>query len=418
MPGTRCISRREIKALHEGYRRDHGEQAGRAMFRQHFKEALRDGHLKPSDFSIAELFEGMVPGGREILEHWRNPKSGDGDPAGLLEAGAGTAGAVSYSDFSNVTGQIFFTEILQNYEDEEFAFSKAIDHKQSSIQDIEKIAGVSRLGDQFLEIGEDGEYQRLGVSENYIEVAAKKKRGAIVEVTKESVAGDLTGKLLENCGELGHFAGLNTEKRVIDAVIDENAGAASAHNGGHRYTWKGTAYATYQTSAPWVNKKTSNALVDYLNFKESYKQLAAITDPFTGEPILIQPDTVIVAPDLVWEAERILSATMNRTVTPGYATTANPVQTEGPNLVSAVMGKLKVLTSRLLKARLATDTDWFVGNPRKAVRRYYNWDITPQQRGAGTDADFYRDVVVQYKVSYKDCLATIEPRVMQKSTAA
>jgi hypothetical protein len=415
MPGARCISRREIKALHEGMIRENGPKDGSKKFRQHFKEALQEGHLKPHDFSIAELFEALVVDGRGILEHWRNPKSNDTDSVGLLEAGL--ASAVGYSDFSNITGQIFFTEIMSKYDDEEFVFSKAIEHKQSSIQDIEKIAGISRLGDQFLEISEGGTYQRFGVSENYIEVGPKKKRGAIVEVTKEAVAGDLTGKLLENCGELGHYLGLNGEKRVIDAIIDENGGAVSAHLGGHRYTWRGTAYATYQTSMPWINSKTSNPLLDYTSIKQAWLQMAAITDPFTQEPILINPDTIIVAPDLVWEANRIMTATMNRTVTPGYATSANPVNTEGPNLVSKVAGNMKILTSRLLKARLATDTNWFLGNPRKAVRRYYNWDITPQQRGANTDADFERDVVLQYKASLKDVVAVIEPRVLQKNAA-
>lgn len=416
MPGTRLIGRREIKALYEGLQRDHGAKEGRAKFRRHFKEALEAKELAPADFSVRELFEALVPEGRELADHWANPKGDpDGSVAELLEAGGGSA--VGYSDFAQITGQIFFTEIMDKYEDEEFVFSAAVQKKQSAIQDVEKIAGLSRLGDGFLEVDEKGEYRRLGVSQDYIEVPAKKKRGAIVEVTKEAVAGDLTGQLLERCGELGFFAGLSVEKRIIDATIDENDGASGAHQGGHRYTWKGTAYATYQASSPWVNLKTNNGLVDYTNLQAAWLQMAAITDPHTGEPILINPDTVIVTPDLLWTANRILTATTNRSTTPGFATTGNPVQTEGPNLAQKVMGSLKILSSRLLKARLGTDTSWFLGNPGKAVRRYYNWDVTPDQRSKGTEAEFARDIVQQYKISWKDCVSVIQPRVLQKNTA-
>ncbi len=136
-----------------------------------------------------------------------------------------------------------------------------------------------------------------------------------------------------------------------------------------------------------------------------------------GEPILTNPDTIIVTPDLLWTATRILTASTNRAVTPGYATTGNPVTTEGPNMVKQVMGSLKILSTRLLKARLGTDTSWFMVNPRAGVRRYYNWDVTPQQRGAGTEAEFNRDVVQQYRISWKDAVSVIQPRVMQKNTA-
>lgn len=409
-------SSKDIRAAYQEYRQKHGDRDGRAKFRADFKRKLETKELRPEQISIRALFEGLVEDGREIADRWARPKSDDIEVRDLMEAG--TATAVGYADFSNITGQIFFTEILDKYEDEEFVFSKAVEKKQSAIQDIERIAGLSRLGDQFLTVGENGEYRRLGVSEDYIEIPAKVKRGAIVEVTKEAVAGDLTGQLLERCGELGFYAGLNVEKRIIDAIIDEGDGAAGAHQGGHRYTWKGTAYATYQASAPWVNLKTSNALADYTDIQNAWLQMAAITDPYTGEPILINPDTVIVGPDLVWEANRILTASTNRVVTPGYATTANPISTEGPNLAAKVMGSLNILSSRLLKARMGTDTTWYMGNPRKAVRRYYNWDVTPQQRGTGTEAEFNRDVVNQYKVSWKDCVSVIQPRVLQKNTVA
>lgn len=413
MPGTRCINRRELRSLVEGFRKDHGAAEGGRLVLAHLTEALENKNLRPADFSIADIFEATVDGGAGILEHWRNPKSGRGGP--LLEAAGGAA--VGYSDFSNITGQIFFTEVKQNYEDEEFVFSKEVESKGSTIQDIEKIPNITRTGKTRKKLAEGDPYPRVGVGEDYIEAPAKVKDGAIVEVTKEAVAGDKTGILLDRCGELGWDLGYDIESRTIDALIDENDGATGAYSGGHRYTWRGTAYATFQGTSPWVNVKTSNPLTDETSIDAVWQVLAAIKDPFTNRPILIRPDSLVVTPNLYFRALRIIGATEVRQNAPGYATSGSPVQTVSAPALSKVMPTCKVLTSRLLKDRLATDTDWFLSSPRRQVRRYYIWDVTTSQRGAGTDAEFERDVVMQFKASVKDCVTTMEPRVSGKSSA-
>ena len=89
------------------------------------------------------LRQSVVPRRYTCANIWK-----DGTVLDLLEAGMGSV--VGYSDFSSITGQIFFTEIMDRYQAEEFVFSKAIEHKQSSIQDIEKIAGISNLSDGLL----------------------------------------------------------------------------------------------------------------------------------------------------------------------------------------------------------------------------------------------------------------------------
>lgn len=415
MAGTRCISGREIRQLLEGFVADLGEREGRRAVRAHFHEALEKKQLRPQDFSIRELFEACVQDGASIAHSWSQPKSGYG--AELLEAGPGGS-VVGYSDFTNITGQIMFSEIKDKYEDIDFIFSKEIEHKASAIQDVEKIPGVSRIGKARAKIQEGAAYPRYGVSEDYIEIAAKIKDGGIVEVTKEIVAGDKTGVLLDRCGELGYDLGYNLEERVIDAIIDENDGAVSAHSGGHRYTWKGTAYASYQTATPWINSKTSNALtVDESSVDAVWQLLVAITDPYTGRPINNVPENLIVAPDLAFKAARLLGVLEHRTTVPGYATTSNPVQASAAPALPKVIGNLKLMTSPILKTRLGTDTTWFLGTIRKAVKHYYNWDIVTTQRGAGTEDEFHRDVVTQFKASIKDCVAVVEPRYMAKSAA-
>lgn len=414
MPGTRCISGREMKSSLDAYRRDHGDRPGRLLYRQHLAEALEKKELSPSDFSVRELFEAMVENGSSIVNNWQSARGSYGTE--LLEAGPGGA-AVGYSDFSSITGQIFFTEVQDKYDAPEFIFTKGIESKASTIQDIEKIPGVTRIGSTTRGITEGGAYPRYGVGEDYLEVPAKVKEGGIVEVTKEIVAGDKTGVLLERCGEMGYWLGYGVEERVIDAHIDENAGATTAHQGGHRYTWRGTGYATYQTSTPWINSITSNPLTDETSIDTLWRTMVAITDPFTGKPMVFEINTLIVTPDLLWRASRIIKSTEIRQTAPGYATTGSPAQTVSPPALHSVLPGLKLMSSPILKARLATDTSWFMGNPRKAVRRYYNWDIQTAQRSSGTDAEFERDIVMQFKASMKDAVTTIQPRYMGKSAA-
>lgn len=400
MPGIRCIDHRELRSL--------VEHLGTEETERYLVDALEGGELKPADFSIRDLAEAFM--GREWVDSFR-PKSGSRFVR-LMEADA-----VSYSNFSNITGQIFFTEVKTAYEDEEFVFSKVVPTKPSRILDTEKVPGLSGIGDEFDVIGEREEYPRVGFSEDYVEVAAKRKRGGIVAVTKEAILGDLTGNLLAQAKKVGFYLGLNREKRIIDAIIDENGGAASISASGHRYHWKGTSYATYQTTAPWDNVTTGAALVDWTDINEAWQTLAAVVDPYTGEPILITPTHLIVTSQNLWTASRIVNATEVRNTTPGYATTGNPNQTDTANPVQMILKNLQVLSSRLLTARAATDTDWWLGNPQKAFAYYSVWDLTPEEAPSNHPDNFTRDIQMQFKISEMGATATIEPRIMNESRA-
>lgn len=347
--------------------------------------------------------------GREWVDSFR-PRSGTF--VRLQEADS-----VAYSNFSNITGQIFFTEVKMAYEDEEFVFSRVVPTKPSRILDMEKVPGLSGIGDEFDVVGEREEYPRVGFSEDYVEIAAKRKRGGIIAVTKEAILGDLTGNLLANARKLGYYLGLNREKRIIDAIIDENGGAASAVLGGHRYHWKGTSYATYQASTPWINVTASNALVDWTQINSAWQTLANITDPYTGEPIMITPTKLVVTSQNLWTARRVVRATSVRSTAPGYATSGNPSQTITDNPVEMVLPGLDVLSSRLLTARSGTDTNWWIGNPEKAFGYYSIWDLTPEEAPTNHPDNFSRDIQMQFKISEMGTAGTLEPRLMHKSTA-
>lgn len=393
------------------YRAKGIDEAGRIL-----DDALATKQIRPDEFSIRRLAESFM--GVEWVKSL-DPKAGRYERRSIQEA---TADAVSYSDFSHITGQIFFNTVKEGYELEAMPFSDVIPSKPSDILDMERIPGIGQVGDEFTAIGEGDEYPNFGVSEDYQDIARKVKRGGIIDVTKEAILGDRTGQLLKNCHDLGKWLKLNKEKRLIDAYIDEGAGAVSAALGGHRYYWRGTSYANFQTSATnapyYDNVTTGNALVDETDLENAWLTLTLITDPYTGEPIENTPTHMVVTPQNVMTAFRILRAIQVRVHAGGYPTSGNPVETVSPSALQAVgLQGLQVLTSKQLAARAATDTDWWLGSPGKSRLYSMAWDITPEEAPTNSREAFRRDIQMSHKISEMGTAATLEPRLDNESQA-
>lgn len=370
-------------------------------------EGLRRRDIKPGEFSVKALFESMVPDGWEFLQEWHTGGFST-RTAALLEAGA-----VKASQFSNITGQIVYSMTLEKYDDEDFVFTKEVTNIPSQFLDMEKVAGIGRIGDEAEVVGEGQPYPYVGPTEDYIHLPPAKKRGDICALTWESVFADRTGDLLARAGELGFWLGLNKEKRIIDSIVDENGGAASAATGGHRYHWRGTSYATYDTGTTWDNVTTSNALVDWTDIEGAELTLSRITDQNTGEPTMITPDTVIVTKQLEYTARYVIQSTSMAINAGGYATSGTPTRYELSNMVP----KYKILTSRLLETRMATDTDWYLANLKKAIGYKECRPLTVEQAPSNHPDAFNRDIVNQWKVSEIGAACVLNPRYINESRA-
>lgn len=370
-------------------------------FFDEFAEALRTKQIGLDDFSIRQLFEQFIPDGRELVDSWGPRRAGDGAALPLLEE----AGAVSAAAFSRISGQLVYSSILDSFQTEQFVFSPLVRTIPTQFSG-EKLAGISRIGDEAEVVGEGRPYPQAGVSEDYIETPATTKRGLIVSLSREAVFHDRTNLLAQRCREVGEFLGLNKEKRVIDCVIDENTAA-------HRYKWKGSTYATYQAAAPWVNVTGSNALVDWSDIDAAEQTMAGLLDPYTGEPILINPRHLVVTRQLLYTARRVVNASEIRVNTPGYATSGNPTETVTSNPVQGY----QIVSSALLAARMATDTNWFIGDLTRAFAYMENWPLSVVQAPSNSEVEFTHDIVMRWKASERGACATLEPRAMHKSTA-
>jgi hypothetical protein len=360
--------------------------------------------IKPEDFSIRALFEELVEDGRELVRMMGPQKSGG---FSIMEAGD----AVSTGHFANITGQIVYSKVLDRYMAEDFVFTKNIQTIPTEFNG-EKIPGVADIGDQAQIVEEGQPYPLAGVTEDWIETPSTKKRGMIVPVTREAIFFDRTGLVLQRAGAVGESLGLNKEKRAIDCVIDENTTA-------HRYKWRGTVYATYQTSTPWDNVTASAALVDWTDIGEAELTLAGLLDPNTGEPIIIMATTLIVPPSLRATAWRALNTNNILQASGGFAT-STVQHAESPSPIGKhefSAGTYKVITSRLMDSRTATDTGWYLGD-MSAFGYMQNWPLTVTQAPNNSEPEFTQDIVVRYKADERGAFAVLEPRKFTKCTVA
>lgn len=387
----RAIKYRELKQMYD--------KLGRAECVRHLTEALEQGHLKPEDFSIRELAEVTV--GPQRLSQM-DPRQGGG--VDLLEAGEG----VDVTAFSNITGEVVRSKVLESYTQEAFVVSRLVDTVTTRL-DGEKIPGIGRVADEIAEVNPGMPYPSLGFAEDYIETPQTTKRGFIVPVTKEAIFFDRTHLILQRAAEVGEVLGLNKEKRLIDLLIGVT----------NNYKWKGTAYNTYYASGaggPWVNV-TDEELVDWTDVDTAEGLFADILDPNTEEPVLVKATTVLVMPAYRHAAHRVFNAaeiTYTATDAETATTAVNP------------LGNYRVVESRLAYRRVIASGEaaadakkwWFIGDFKRAFAYMENWPITVTQSPPNSEAEFNQDIVLRFKASERGAAAVINPRYVVKSTGA
>jgi hypothetical protein len=385
-----------IVQLRELKRRVRGQGSSAAA--NHLIECMKKGYIKPEELSVRDLFEAMHEDGTELLREIGQSKAGG---RSLMEA----AQAVDTQAFTGIIGQIVFNKVKEAYSDAEFLWPELCETMNSQFLDGERIPGIGRIGDKAEVVAEGDTYPNVGLNEEYIDTPPTRKRGMIVPVTREIIVADRTGMLLKAAAETGHWCGLNKEKRVIDVVVGNQ----------NFYKRNLTSTNTYLTSGAYVNSQTGNALDGQGNEWRALEKadllFDAITDPNTGEPIIVSPDALIVPTALKRTAERIINATGVQTVDmrPNAAT----IRTESGNPYG---GKgIKILSSPYVKQRSGSATKWFYGAPKKAFLYVQIWDIETLQAAANSEMEFTADIWMRYKVSERGVATTQEPRFMTQN---
>lgn len=396
-----CFERRLARSL--DLAKKSGPKYVRAFW-QNLRQAMESGEIKAEEFSLKRLFQEMVPGGHELVESF-NPAVGvnGGYNVVALEA----AGVVDTSAFSTINGQLFITKVLENWENPELLWPKLVEVIPTTLNG-ELLPGISVPADEIDTVGEGETYGQTGLSEVFIRTPTIPKKGTILRVTREAIFHDRTGILLRNAGKVALAMALNLEKRVLDCIF----GITNTYNRNNQTS------NTYLTSGAYVNSVTGNALSDYRSLETLLQLFENMTDPDTGEPIVVNATTLIVPTALVMTARRIVNAVQVRAAS-GAAYAADP--TDNPDMItvssSPLQSTITVESSPYVKARTSSASTYFFGDFKKGFALMENWPIQVVQAPANSEAEFERDVVAQFKVSHKATPAVLEPRQATKSAA-
>lgn len=356
------------------------------------REGLAEKWFAPDDFSLKKLAQHTVKDGREWVDTME-PGSET-----LFEA---AGGAVTTAAFSNITGQIVYSMILDAYNDPGFLWPQLVRTIKTQFSG-EKIPGITRMGDRAENVSEGEEFPLMGIGQEYIETPVTVKRGMIVPVTKEAIFFDRTNLVLERAREVGVWGGFNKEKECIKIVC------GTANN----YRRNGTASDTYKTSGGHgiVNKQT-NALVDWTDLDETFILFDGMTEFTTGEPILISPKILLVPSALLATAQYIMGATQVRAGT----SNASSHQIISIDPMKNIM-PLTIVSSPMIKAVTSEANDWWVGDPKRAFAYMENFAMKTETAPANSELAFTRDIVARFKVSWRGVAAVLDPHYMIQST--
>ena len=393
-PSTIKVQMIKYTELRKRYEMDGAEKTVR-----HLGDALKKKELRAEDFSIRDLAEGLIPGGH----HWireLDPRNGG---TVVMESDG-----IDMTAFKNVSKQIVFSKILESYGQEVFVASKIVDTIPTRM-DGEKLPSSSGIHDTTMEVKPGMPYPNVGFAEDYVDTPSTSKYGLIVPVTKEAVYFDRTHLILSRAAEVGEVLARNKEKRILDTILGIT----------NTYKWKGKEYNTYYSSAtdPFFNSLAGNSLSDWQSIENAENMLANMSDPVTKEPILVEPDTVLIMPQKRGVAHRLFNASEVSYGSAGFDTTMTAI----PNPFK----KYNVVSSRLAYRRLqdsgvsvANSAEyWYFGNFKKAFAYMENWPITVTQSPVGSEADFNRDILVRFKASERGVPAVLNPRYVVKCTS-
>ena len=165
----------------------------------HLTESLKQGDLKPDDFSIRDLAESFLPGGLSQIEQMEV----------LTEEAA--------IPLVNTVGAVIDTKIKESYNQGVFAASKLVRTIPTRLNG-EKIHTFGSVSDATLAVDPGDPYSSASFGADYIETPKTTKHGLIIPVTKEAVFFDQTHHLLERAAEVGEILALNKEKRILDVI--------------------------------------------------------------------------------------------------------------------------------------------------------------------------------------------------------
>lgn len=401
-----------------GYHRDH-------LGKPYLKNPKDGQRVRPEEVSLRGLAEGICG------ERWAARMDPQG-PVGLLESGPGAGvdptAFIDISAFNAAVSGLVEIKLLESYQQPEFIGDKLAQTVPTRMNG-QKVIGVSAMGDVARARSPGMPHAPAEIGERYVTTPETVEKAARIDVLQESVYYDLTGDVLRQAGEVGKWLGYRDENDAIDSFIGVTT----------TYTYKGTAFSTYQSSigaggGNYVNLYV-NPLNDYTSIDAGLLNFILLTDPENpAVPISVAPRLIVATPFLASRLSIIDRATQVALVDMRANAATIRDFSPLPERIRSVFGEL--IFSNLLYFRLiasATDPNhpglgyasgagnkaagtWFMGDPARGHWKMENWPLRVRQASATEYEMLNRGIVASYFADYRNVYAWTDPRYVQQNT--
>lgn len=250
-----------------------------------------------------------------------------------------------------------------------------IHFKQSAVGDVKAVAPAT-------------EYPRAGFGGYKIQIPEPTKYGLVACLTVETVKSNNTRQFLKENLDVGRAVGthqLKSALRVITGVANN-------------YKRNGTTFNTYLTSGAWVN-----AVDDFditkgpAEFDRLNQTFDRMVHPVIGEPIDVEPNSILAVGQQLFQLRSIMKATEIRVVN-GSTTTvgANPLYDMSLTMSQDTFLRKMLIEELGLTAQQA-DTTFFYGDMPEAFKLREIEPFRVFETNDNSDIAFFQDIVYAVK---------------------
>jgi hypothetical protein len=404
---------------------DYKDQAG--------NKRLGERSLKPEDFSLRELAEGILgPSFRVMFDDSQKGtlarviaaknmvgQSSPGNRKALFEStgfGIDPTAFLNINTFTSVVGGLIEVKILEAFQNPQLIADKLCPAEPTKLNG-QKMIGIQSIGDRGKKRLPGEAHTRAQFGERWVLTPETRENALAVDVTKEAVFFDYTGDVLNMASSIGLELSYRKELEVLGVIT----GATNSFN------YNGTAYNTYQTSKTlgYLND-FSNPLIDWTSIQADMLAFMRTEDPHTGKRILLQPNTILVNPAKLATANLIINATSIERRTGAGATT--PQTTSNPLFAAQGAGnpyggQFEVLTSPLLEqictasavdgglalSQANADEYWWMLQSGKSFKYMQNYPLTITQAAPNQYEMLDKGLVASYFANERGIAAVVSP---------
>ncbi len=296
--------------------------------------------------------------------------------------------AIQSTMFPKAVENLALKKLNDSFMEEEYIADRLVRTIPSKTKN-ETYYGLNELQD-LKDAEEAEEVQFMSFNDRWVTTRTMKRQIALA-LTKEMLMFDQTGLFMERTRRLGIIAARNKEKKIVESVLSNKKGVYNPL--GVSTDLYDASVNTVTTFTPLVDEDTIGSVKQHYrtNFKTTVQGEEGVQKVWL-------PNTIICSQEQEMAIRRIFTAGNIFNIV-NASTTSKPAGTGGMTYRNQYAGTFEILTSPYFPDGLDSKT-WFLGNFRDQFIWLENWPITVTSLGAGSEADFSRDIVAQFKVSY------------------